>query len=171
MFPTNFYMYLIAALIPLIVGAIYYHPKLVGNAWMKANGFTEETLKKGNMAVIFGLAYLFSFFLAMSIAGLAIHQIAVGQMMMPDVMHSGSDVQNQYNALMDQYGQNFRSFKHGALHGFLASIFFVLPLLGISALFERRGWKYILIHWGYWAITLTLMGGLLCKTLQWAPLG
>ncbi|MEM1124806.1 MAG: DUF1761 domain-containing protein, partial [Bacteroidota bacterium] len=34
----------------------------------------------------------------------------------------------------------------------------------MNALFERRGWKYIWIHTGYWFITLALIGGLLCAT-------
>ena len=55
--PTNFYMYFIAALIPLLVGTVYYHPKVFGNAWMKSNGFTEESLAGGNMPAILALAY------------------------------------------------------------------------------------------------------------------
>jgi hypothetical protein len=29
-------------------------------------------------------------------------------------------------------------------------------------LFERRSWKYIFINAGYWILTLTLMGGIIC---------
>ena len=36
---------LIAALIPLLVGFIYYNPKVMGNAWMKETGLNEEQLK------------------------------------------------------------------------------------------------------------------------------
>ena len=170
MFPTNFYMYFVAALIPMLVGAVYYHPKVFGNAWMKTNGFTEEQLKKGNMALIFGVSYVLSLLLAMALSGMVIHQGAILQTMMPDVMTSGSKAHQQFNDLMSTYGHNFRTFKHGALHGFLGSVFLVLPLIGINALFERRGWKYIFIHWGYWAICFVLMGGLLCQVLQYPPL-
>jgi hypothetical protein len=55
-----------------------------------------------------------------------------------------------------------RSFGHGALHGAIGAIFFVLPVLGINALFERKGWKYILINVGYWVVTLTIMGAIIC---------
>lgn len=170
MFPTNFYMYFVAALIPLVVGAIYYNPKVFGNSWMKVNGFTEENLKGGNMAVIFGLSYLLSLLLAMAIAGIVVHQGAVAQIMMPEVAVSGSEAQEQFNGIMGQYGDRFRTFGHGALHGFFFTIFFGLPIIAINSMFERRGWKYSLIHFGYWAICITLMGGLLCQTLVWAPM-
>ena len=168
--PSNFYMFFVAALIPMIVGAVYYHPKVVGNTWMKVNNFTEESLKSGNMAVIFGVSYLFSLFLALTMSGLVIHQGGVFQMMAPDVFESGSVAQQQFNDLMETYGMNHRSFSHGLLHGAFAAIMFALPLIGTNALFERRGWKYIVVHTGYWLISLGLMGGLLCALLQYAPL-
>jgi hypothetical protein len=170
MIAENFWMYFVAALIPMIVGALYYHPKAFGTSWMNVNGFTEETMKKGNMAVIFGVSYLFSLFIALTMAGISIHQGGVAQMMMPDIAESGSQAQTQFNDLMNQYGTRFRSFKHGALHGVFFAIFLVLPLIGTNALFERRGWKYIFIHTGYWAISMALMAGLLCATLQWGPM-
>ncbi|MEM1124805.1 MAG: DUF1761 domain-containing protein [Bacteroidota bacterium] len=83
---------------------------------------------------------------------------------------SGSAAQQQFNELMAQYGDHHRSFGHGALHGGIIALFAALPLIGINALFERRGWKYIWIHTGYWFITLALIGGLLCATLDYAPL-
>jgi hydrogenase maturation factor len=35
--------------------------------------------------------------------------------------------------------------------------------VGINALFERRGGKYILVHVGYWIVTLALIGGVVCQ--------
>lgn len=167
--PTNFYMWFVAALIPMAVGAVYYNEKVFGSAWMKANGFKSEDLEGANMAVIFGVSYLFSVLVAFFMTNVVIHQIGVFQMMVPGVTEAGSDIQKHYNELMVQYGDNFRTFGHGAFHGILTTIVFVLPLIGINALFERRGWKYIFIHVGYWAICLALMGGLLCATLEFAP--
>ena len=168
--PTNWYMFFVAALIPLVVGSIYYNPKVLGNAWMKTNKFTPEYLKEANMAVVFGVTYVFSVLIAMSMASMVIHQGGAFSMMFPEVMESGSAVQQEFNDLMVRYGENSRDFGHGALHGFFSALFFVLPLIGINALFERRGWKYIFIHLGYWVISLALMGGLICQTLVYAPL-
>ena len=49
----------LAALIPLVVGFIWYHPKILGTAWMNAAGLTEEKLKGANMALIFFLVFIF----------------------------------------------------------------------------------------------------------------
>lgn len=168
--PSNFYMLFVAALIPLLVGAIYYNPKVVGSAWMKTNNFTEESMKGGNMALIFGLTFLFSFFMAFMLMGMVIHQGGLFQIMLPEIGESGSDAQKLFNDVMGTYGNRFRSWGHGALHGAMVALLFVFPIIAINALFEKRGWKYIMIHTGYWLISLVLMGALLCQTLVWAPL-
>lgn len=168
--PTNFYIYFLTALIPLLVGAVYYSDKVFGNAWMNANKFKKEDLEGGNMALIFGLTYLFGLMLSFILTNFAIHQANVFGMMMPEIVETGSQAQTDFNNLMAAYGNRFRSFGHGAVHGIFATVFFALPLIAINALFERRGWKYIMIHAGYWLIVLILICGVLCQTIQWAPL-
>lgn len=163
--PTNFYMLFISALIPMVVGAAYYHPKVLGSTWMKVNNFTEESLKGANMAMIFGLAYFFSLMLSMFLPSIFIHQRNIFSLLVPEVLEAGSAFNQQYKEMMALYGDIHRTVSHGMVHGVFTSVFFVLPIIAINALFERRGWKYIMIHWGYWAICLMLMGGLLCKTL------
>lgn len=91
-------------------------------------------------------------------------------MMMPGVMESGSAAMNDFNVLMSTYGGNFRTFGHGALHGVITALIFVFPLIATNSLFERKSWKYNLIHVGYWLISLALVGGVLCATLEYAPL-
>jgi hypothetical protein len=63
---------------------------------------------------------------------------------------------------MAKYGNNFRTFKHGALHGFISAFLMVLPVIGTNALFERKGFKYIAINVGFWIINFTIMGGIIC---------
>jgi len=63
--------------------------------------------------------------------------------------------------MVDKYGDHFRTFKHGLFHGVLAAITLALPVLGITALFERKPAKYILVNLGYWIVSMALMGGLL----------
>ena len=167
--PTNFYMYFITALIPLLIGSIYYHPKVVGNAWMKVNQFTEKDLEGANMIAILGLSYFLGIMISFAFGGVVVHQTGAAQMMIPGLLESGSETQTLFNSLMTTYGDHHRSFGHGAIHGVLFTILFVLPIIAINALFERRGGKYIMIHFIYWMITLVLIGGVLCKTLQWAP--
>ncbi len=154
----NFLAIAVAALVPLIVGFIWYNPKTFGNAWMRESGLTTESLKGGNMAVIFGLTFIFSFFIAVVLQFLTIHQTgALG-------MIGGDPTQAlpSYTDFMDDYGTAFRTFKHGALHGSMSGILFAFPLLAINALFERKTWKYIWINSGYWLVCTTIMGGIVC---------
>jgi hypothetical protein len=73
----NYLAVLVAALVPLVMGFIWYNPKVLGNAWMKAAGLDEEKLKGANMAVIFGLSFVFSFLLAFFSQMLVIHQLHI----------------------------------------------------------------------------------------------
>lgn len=160
----NFLITALAALIPLVVGFVYYHPKVFGNAWMKVNGFRMEDLQSKNMGLVFAFTLLLSFLLAIIVNVVVIHQFHVYSVLMnePGLFEEGSEIKAYVDDFMSKYGKEFRTFKHGAFHGFFASILFALPVLGINALFEHRGWKYIWIHTGYWALTLALMGGIIC---------
>ena len=155
----------ISALIPLVIGAVWYNPKVLGTAWMKESGVTEESMKGANMAVIFGLTYLFSFMLATAINGMVIHQNHIFSIMLNETGfgEEGSDIMKYINDFMTNYGTNFRTFKHGAFHGVLTGIFVALPILGVNALFERKSGKYIAINVGFWTVCLTLMGGIICQ--------
>ncbi|NJB85572.1 hypothetical protein GGR26_001317 [Lewinella marina] len=166
----NWWLYPLTALIPMLVGSIYYNEKVVGGMWMKATGLDAEKLQRGNMAVIFGMAYLFSVLIALLLPFLVIHQTSIDSLFM---MQEGYGVAE--SALMQQLEtldtttgmyDLHRSFGHGFFHGALMAIAFVGSILAINALFERRRWNYVLIHVGYWTITLGLMGGVLCAFLK-----
>lgn len=163
----NYGVLALAALVPLVIGFIWYNQKVFGNAWMKTVNLTEEDAGKGNMLVIFILTYIFSFFLSMALMAMVIHQNHIASILLsePGFGEAGSEVQNLYDSFMASYGSNFRTFRHGAFHGVIYSIFLVLPILGINAMFEKKGGKYIFINVGYWAVCLAVMGGIVC---QWA---
>lgn len=164
MFP-NLLIVALTALVPLIVGFIYYNPKVFGNAWMKTAGVTQEQIEKGNKAVIFGSALVLSFLLAISVFTLVVHQTDYYSILIaePGFGQEGSEVMNQIGVFMDKYGDYYRTFKHGALHGSLIGIFVALPILVTNGLFETKSWKYGLINSFYWIITLGIMGGILCQ--------
>jgi hypothetical protein len=156
----NYYALLAATFVPLIVGAFWYHPKVAGAAWMKACGFSEADLAKSNMFKIFGLTLVFSFFLTFVVMMLTVHQLGpVGMIGGPQFAEAAKP---SFHAFMEDYGMAFRTFKHGALHGFMSGLFFAFPLIAINGLFERRSWKYIFIHTGYWTLVLTIMGAIIC---------
>ncbi len=161
----NYYILAAAALIPLVVGFLWYNPMTLGNAWMEAAGLTEEKLKGANMPLIFGLSYLLGLFLAMGLTFLVIHQMHFYSILAnePGINDAGSEINNFYADFMVKFGTNFRTFKHGALHGTVGGFFIALPILATTALFERKGFNYIAINFGYWVITMALMGGVICQ--------
>ncbi|MBK6545966.1 MAG: DUF1761 domain-containing protein [Saprospiraceae bacterium] len=129
----------VAALVPMIMGFIYYHPKVMGNAWMKANGFTLESIGTGPKPVLYLVALAFSFLLSFR---LCIDVIAPGQDVAPD-------------------GHSYITFQHGLAHGAINTIFLLLPVLGTISIFEKRGWNWLFVNLAYWGVTLMIMQGIL----------
>ena len=66
----NFWAVIIAAIVNLIIGSLWYSPFMLGNPWMKEQGFTEEDFKNGglSMRVIVLLSFTASFIAALAIA-------------------------------------------------------------------------------------------------------
>lgn len=159
----NVVVALIAALIPMVVGFIWYHPSVFGNTWMKLTEVPEEKLKSGNMAVIFGVTYVFAFFLAVGLNFLVIHQFHIYSMFFHELAADNQTVKDMLAEVMELGANNHRSFGHGALHGVISSVVLALPVLGTNALFERKGWKYIMVNAGYWILTFAIMGGVICQ--------
>jgi hypothetical protein len=161
----NFLIILVAAIIPMLLGMLWYSNTLFGKAWMKAAEVTEEKLRAGNMLVTFGSAFLFSILAAFILQFMVIHQFSVASILAnePGISDPNSTISVYLKDFMDAYGTNFRTFKHGALHGFLAGLFFAMPVIGMSSLFEQRGFKYLFIHAGFWIVALSLMGGVICQ--------
>jgi hypothetical protein len=66
--PFNIWAVLVAALSTFLIGGLWYSPAVFGKAWMRENGFTEESLKNSNMVKIFGLAFLLGLIAAVNLA-------------------------------------------------------------------------------------------------------
>lgn len=159
----NFAAILVSSIIPLLIGFIWYNSKTLGNTWMKEANVNQEKLKSGNMILIFGLSFFFSLLLAFFTQSLVIHQFHIGAAFF-DYQEQIKDVNTAEGAIfkqvMDLVGTNHRTFKHGALHGFLSGLFVVTPIISTNAMFERKSFKYVAINAGYWIICLTIMGGI-----------
>jgi len=136
----NLLAIVIAALIPMFMGFIYYHPKVFGKVWMDSLGLKEEDLKKGNMGVILGISLVMSVLLSM--------------FMLVNVDGPG------------QEGE-FDTFKHGVFHGVLIGIMVAMPVLVTNGLFERKNLKNLAINTLYWIITIGLMGGVIDMLNHW----
>jgi len=158
----NWLVQILAALIPLVMGFIWYNPKVLGTAWMRAAGLTEEKLKGANMPLVFGLSFLFSLLLSFTYGGFADHWVAFQAFFRPVAEHGmGVDPATPFGAelkgLIDGYGERYSTWRHGAVHGLIMSIMFILPVMATNAMFERKSFNYILINWGYWTLTIMLM--------------
>lgn len=160
----NYVLVFLTALVPIITGFLWYNPKTFGNIWMQAAGVTPEDGKKMNMALVFGLTYVFGLMLSTILYSVVIHQFHLYSTLLgtEGFGQDGSPIMNYIEEFMAKYGNNYRTFKHGALHGTIAGIFLVTPVIAVNALFEGKGFKYIAVNAGFWIVNLMIMGGLIC---------
>ena len=154
----NFLALLLASLSTLVVGFIWYNPKVFGNIWMREAGLKEEDMKGTNMIKIFGLSIVYAFLISFVLQMVVIHQFGALGMVGGD----SSKALPSYNAFMADYGTAFRTFKHGALHGFMTGLFMILPTIGTTALYEKRSFKYVMVTGGFWIVCFMIMGGIIC---------
>lgn len=158
--PFSIYAVLVASLVTLVVGFVWYSPKVFGTIWMRETGITEEKAKQSNMLKVFGLTIIYSFMIAFIMPSMVIHQIgAMGMIGGPEFI---TKAEPSYAAFLADYGNAFRTYKHGAFHGFFFGLFLALPITAVNALFEQKSWKYILINAGYWIISMMIMGSIIC---------
>lgn len=160
----NFIAILVAGLIPMAVGFIWYNPKVFGNAWMRSIGADNpDKMKEGaNMAKIFGLSLVFSMMMALAMGPLVIHQSGIASLL-AEVPNASLDTTKLIaNGNEINFSGMYRTFGHGVLHGLIFGLLMVVPIVGTSSLYERRGFQYVAISGGYWIVNMMLMGGLIC---------
>ncbi len=154
----------LTALFPLVFGFIWYHPKILAGVWRKAAGVPEDSRKGTNLVLLVALTYIFSFFIAVTLHFITIHQYGLQSLILPE---KGQPIDENTVAMGQQvltaFQHSFRTFHHGVLHGAITGILFITPILGVNTLFERKGWKYLLINAGFWIICLAVMGGIVCR--------
>ncbi len=111
---------------------------------------------------VFGVSFLLSFLLSFSIQFMVVHQYHFGSMLFKTSFQDpNTELGIIYKTIMDQYGTAYRTFKHGALHGFIGGLFVATPIIATLALFERKSFKYIAINCGFWIVCMLLMGGII----------
>ena len=65
---VNYLAVFVAAVSMFLIGAVWYSKFIFGKAWMRANNFTEEETSNNNVGKTFGLAFIFSFIMALNLA-------------------------------------------------------------------------------------------------------
>ncbi|OIQ21348.1 MAG: hypothetical protein BM557_03595 [Flavobacterium sp. MedPE-SWcel] len=154
----NFLAILVAALSTMVIGAVWYNPKVFGTMWMNETGMTQEKAKNSNMMKIFGMSIFFALMIAFVLQFAVVHQFGPFGLIDGDI----TTAKPSYEAFMADYGHVHRTFTHGMTHGFMMGLFMALPVVGTNALFERKSWRYIFINSGYWIVCFMIMGGIIC---------
>ena len=128
----NYLAVLVAALASFALGSLWYSPVLFAKSWQSTLGFTNEYLKKGNMAVIFGSSFVLIFLMDFGLAFI----------------------------LQAHPKTEFNLFS-GIGTGFFTGIFFVATSIGINMLYQRKSFKLWAIDAGYQVLYLTMSGAIL----------
>ncbi len=149
----------IAAAIPMVLGAIWFSPRVLGS-WV---GNTNND-GKGHGPMTYVGSFVFCLMLAFIMNLIAVHDSWI-QGALYYLNHGGAPEPGSESAKwLAFYNDNLmasnHTFKHGAFHGFLISgLFIALPIVANNALYSGRGWKYIVANASYWIACLSLMGG------------
>ena len=73
----NYLAVLVAAVLNMIIGSLWYSPFLFGKAWMAEMGFTKESIEKakqeGGMGIKYGMMFVVTLILAFYLAHFAMH--------------------------------------------------------------------------------------------------
>ncbi|MGE0638436.1 MAG: DUF1761 domain-containing protein [Bacteroidia bacterium] len=163
----NFIAIFVAGLIPMVLGFIWYHPKVLGTVWMKESGMTEEKTKQGNLALKLGLSLLFSLLLSMVLSSLVVHDAFIdGAVYYEAKKSAGGQLSVETTQWVDYYKTNLAADNHTAQHGsfhalVLIGILIILPVFATNALFEAKSFRYVAVNVAYWLLCVSLMGGLL----------
>ena len=110
------------------------------------------------MALMLGVSLIYAFMISLILQFNVIHQFGASSMTGGDITHA----KPSYAAFMSDYGDAFRTFKHGMFHGFLVGLFLALPVIGTNSLYEKRSFKYVLVTGGFWIVCFMIMGGIIC---------
>lgn len=126
----NYVAIAVGAIAVMVLGAIWFHPKVLGTTWAKGAGLTEAQMNEFNPMTM------------------------VGALLMAGVI---SWAMSRY-ATHTEPGMS--QFVHGMFHGFMPAIMYVAPVLVSKSLFEKKSLGWILQTVVYWVIALTLVGGI-----------
>ncbi len=113
----------------MFLGWLWFHPKVMGKAWMEGAGLTDKDMENPNPLII------------------------VGALLMAAVV---SYAMSRYAGHTEE---GMHQFVHGMYHGFMPAILYVAPVLVSKSLFEQKSLSFILITVSYWVLAFTLMGG------------
>jgi len=136
MVPINYWAVLVAAIVQMFLGWLWYGP-LFGKSWSAMMGFTPEKMQEAQ-AKGMGKSYTIMTVGALLMSWILAHAIVFA-----------STYLMFYGALA------------GITVGFLNWLGFIAPVTLSSVLWEGKSWKFWFLNAGYYLVGLCLMGAIL----------
>jgi hypothetical protein len=130
---VNILTIIIAAVVAMAVGFLWYSPMLFGKQWMMLMGYTAESMEKAKKSM--GKMYAISFVLSLVTAYVLSHVMTLSE--------------NFFN-----YGM----LETGVMTAFWMWLGFVMPVQATDALFGGKRKKLVAINTGYQLASLVVMG-------------
>lgn len=130
---VNYLTVVLAGVVSMVVGFLWYSPMLLGKPWMEAMGMSEETLKKGQKEM--GKYYGLSFVVALITAYVLSHVMGLST----NFFH--------YSKLTT-----------GLTTAFWMWLGFIMPVQLTSEIFGGKRWKLFGINTAYQLVSMLAMG-------------
>ncbi|MEK7185836.1 MAG: DUF1761 domain-containing protein [Patescibacteria group bacterium] len=136
MIEVNYLAIVIAGIVSMALGFIWYHPIVLGKPWMKEKGFTPESLKKSQkeMGKFYGVSFVVSLITAYVLA----HVIVMSE----NYFH---------NAML----------MTGLMTAFWSWLGFMMPVQLNGTIFGDKNFKLFGIDTGYQLVSILAMGAVL----------
>ena len=125
---------IIAGVINMVIGALWYSPLVIGKLWMRSMGKTEEELKQGFSSAVMGLTYVVNTIASLVFAYVLAHLVKFSMV---------------------------NTFSQGVMIGFWVWLGFVVTTVIPGYMYESRPKMLYFLFIIYQLISITLMGGFL----------
>jgi hypothetical protein len=125
----NIWELIVASISTFVVGFFWYGNFLFGKTWQKLSGLSDEDITTGNMALIYGVAFILNFVAALFISIFT----EIAMMLGTSAFLAG-------------------------LFAIVLCIGFVATSFGVNFLFSRKPFKLYLIDVGYMVVSFFVMG-------------
>lgn len=135
---ANYISILIAGIVSMALGFVWYSPFVFGKIWMKEKGLTKEVLAKNQRKM--QKFYLLSFIASLVTA------FVLAQIIFLSNFFSGASF-----------------LQTGIMVGFFAWLGFVLPVQFTAIIFGSQNWKLLALDAGYQLVSLLAMGVVLAS--------
>ncbi len=125
---------IIAGVVNMVLGALWYSPLVMGKLWMRSMGKTEEEIKQGFSSASMGMTYVVNTIASLVIAYVLAHIIKFA---------------------------SINTFQQGAMVGFWVWLGFVVTTVIPGYMYESRPKMLYFIFIIYQLISIVIMGGIL----------